>query len=107
MRCAQLRPDHLSGMNWCALYARMNPVSCGIAMRSWLSRISRSRVEPEPIALTMKMGPRVEIAGESSVGLYRDGPLTIRFLIMNAFGVGGTIRTTLETAGELAKRHDV
>jgi glycosyltransferase involved in cell wall biosynthesis len=34
-------------------------------------------------------------------------PLTIRFLIMSAFGVGGTIRTTLTTAGELAKRHDV
>jgi glycosyltransferase involved in cell wall biosynthesis len=26
---------------------------------------------------------------------------------MNAFGVGGTIRTTLTTAGELAKRHEV
>ena len=34
-------------------------------------------------------------------------PLTIRFLIMNAFAVGGTIRTTFTTAGELAKRHDV
>jgi hypothetical protein len=26
---------------------------------------------------------------------------------MNAFGVGGTIRATLNTAGELARRHDV
>jgi glycosyltransferase involved in cell wall biosynthesis len=33
--------------------------------------------------------------------------LTIRFLIMHAFGVGGTIRTTLTTAGALAARHDV
>jgi glycosyltransferase involved in cell wall biosynthesis len=33
--------------------------------------------------------------------------LTIRFLIMNAFAVGGTIRTTFTTAGELAKRHEV
>jgi hypothetical protein len=47
----------LNGMNWWAVYARMNPVSCGIAMRSWLSRMSRSSVEPEPCAPTMKIGP--------------------------------------------------
>ena len=35
----------------------MKPVSIGIAIRSWLSRISRSSVEPLPMALTMKMGP--------------------------------------------------
>jgi glycosyltransferase involved in cell wall biosynthesis len=33
--------------------------------------------------------------------------VTIRFILMNAFSVGGTIRTTLTTAGELAARHDV
>jgi glycosyltransferase involved in cell wall biosynthesis len=33
--------------------------------------------------------------------------MTIRFVIMNAYAVGGTIRTTFETAAELAKRHDV
>jgi glycosyltransferase involved in cell wall biosynthesis len=33
--------------------------------------------------------------------------LKIRFLIMNAFAVGGTIRATFTLAGELAKRHDV
>jgi glycosyltransferase involved in cell wall biosynthesis len=31
----------------------------------------------------------------------------IRFLITNAYGVGGTIKTTYNVAGELAKRHDV
>jgi glycosyltransferase involved in cell wall biosynthesis len=31
----------------------------------------------------------------------------IRFLIANAYGVGGTIRTTYNLAGELAKNHDV
>jgi len=33
--------------------------------------------------------------------------LHIRFLIMNAYTVGGTIRTTFTIAAELAKRHDV
>ena len=33
--------------------------------------------------------------------------MTIRFVIMNAYAVGGTIRTTFTTATELAKRHDV
>ena len=33
--------------------------------------------------------------------------MKIRFLLMNAFAVGGTIRTTFTTAGELAARHDV
>ncbi len=31
----------------------------------------------------------------------------IHFLLMNAFSLGGTIRTTLNTAAELARRHDV
>ncbi len=33
--------------------------------------------------------------------------MVIRFLIANAFSVGGTIRTTFMTAGELADRHEV
>ena len=33
--------------------------------------------------------------------------MTIRFLIMNAFTVGGTVRTTFATAAQLAMRHDV
>src|SRR5689334_6042721 len=41
----------------------MNPVSCGIAMRGWLSRMSRSSVVPEPIAPTMKIGPCTGAAG--------------------------------------------
>src|SRR3954466_13793544 len=35
----------------------MKPVSCGIAIRSWLSSISRSSVVPEPREPTMKIGP--------------------------------------------------
>jgi glycosyltransferase involved in cell wall biosynthesis len=33
--------------------------------------------------------------------------VNIRFLIANAYGVGGTIKATYNLAGELAKRHDV
>jgi glycosyltransferase involved in cell wall biosynthesis len=33
--------------------------------------------------------------------------MTIRFVLMNGYAVGGTIRTTFTTAAELAKRHDV
>lgn len=33
--------------------------------------------------------------------------MTIRFLIADAYSVGGTIRTTFMTASELARRHDV
>ncbi|MDQ3889805.1 MAG: glycosyltransferase family 4 protein [Actinomycetota bacterium] len=33
--------------------------------------------------------------------------MTVRFLIANAYGVGGTIRATYNLAGELAKRHEV
>ena len=45
----------------------MNPVSCGIPMRSWLSRMSRISVEPEPMALTMKMGPFFSGKGRASL----------------------------------------
>ncbi len=37
----------------------------------------------------------------------RDARMTIRFLIANAFSVGGTIRTTFMTAAGLADEHDV
>ncbi len=33
--------------------------------------------------------------------------MKIRFLIANAYGVGGTIKATYNLAGELAKRHDI
>jgi glycosyltransferase involved in cell wall biosynthesis len=33
--------------------------------------------------------------------------LRIRYLLMNAFSAGGTVRTTLQTAAALAERHDV
>lgn len=33
--------------------------------------------------------------------------MIIRFVLMNGYAVGGTIRTTFTTAAELAKRHDV
>src|SRR4051794_416100 len=33
--------------------------------------------------------------------------MTIRFLIMNAWAAGGTVRATFTTAGRLAERHDV
>lgn len=33
--------------------------------------------------------------------------MRIRYLLMNAFSTGGTVRTTLQTAAALAERHDV
>ena len=33
--------------------------------------------------------------------------MRVRFLLMNAFSIGGTVRTTLQTAAALAERHDV
>src|SRR6476659_454612 len=47
----------------------MNPVSCGIAMFSWVSRLSRSSVLPVPMGLTMKIGP---LPGAGSRGMARD-----------------------------------
>ena len=47
------------------------------------------------------------MGGEPRRTRLRPPPLHIRFLIMNAYTVGGTIRTTFTIAGELAKRHDV
>ena len=37
----------------------------------------------------------------------RDDGVEIRFLLMHAWGMGGTIRSTLNLAGQLAQRHEV
>src|SRR3954468_3037148 len=58
----------------------MKPVSCGIAIRSWLSSISRSSVVPEPCEPTMKIGPPVragfrwEVATARECRVPRRGP---------------------------------
>jgi glycosyltransferase involved in cell wall biosynthesis len=55
----------------------------------------------------MKMGPSAMRAARLSAAVEVQLP-KIRFLIMNAFTVGGTIRTTFTMADELARRgHDV
>jgi glycosyltransferase involved in cell wall biosynthesis len=36
-----------------------------------------------------------------------DGPLPVRLLIIHAWGMGGTIRTTIATGNQLRHRHDV
>jgi glycosyltransferase involved in cell wall biosynthesis len=37
----------------------------------------------------------------------RDDGVEVRFLLMHAWGMGGTIRSTLNVAGQLARRHEV
>src|SRR3954465_3535996 len=59
----------------------MKPVSCGMAMRSWLSSISRSSVVPEPMVPTMKIGPRFGAgvrALPSTAGRVYERPLIAR-----------------------------
>jgi glycosyltransferase involved in cell wall biosynthesis len=50
--------------------------------------------------LLRRAGHRGEAAG-------REEPLRIRVILEHAYGMGGTIRTTMNIAGRLAERHDV
>ena len=63
----------------------------------------------ERLAAHRLLSPLVRLAvgnGRGRRGERRpDGP--IRFVIFNAFGVGGTVRTVLNLAGALAERHEV
>src|SRR3954467_6040875 len=57
-----IRPNHSApcfqpGMRRVASSPPMKPVSPGIAIRGWLSRMSRRMVEPDRIEPTMKIGP--------------------------------------------------
>ena len=47
------------------------------------------------------------LSRESRRALTRASPVVIRFLIADAYSVGGTIRTTFATAAQLARDHEV
>ena len=75
----------------------------GMDLRRTLARAHR-RLRP-----TADRAHRVAVAVARALarGGGRDDGVEIRFLLMHAWGMGGTIRTTLKLAGELARRHEV
>jgi glycosyltransferase involved in cell wall biosynthesis len=61
-------------------------------------------------AITRRLAHRVALAAARPLvrrGAHEDDRVQIRFLLMHAWGMGGTIRSTLELAGQLAQHHDV
>ena len=78
------------------------------------SRLSLSRRESRrrrllgPLAVALHraaLGAVAAVAGRRAPAVPEPGP--VRLLLAHAWGFGGTIRTTLNLAGELARRHDV
>jgi glycosyltransferase involved in cell wall biosynthesis len=71
-------------------------------------RESRRRRALGPLAVALHRGALAAVtalAGRRGRAAPEPGP--VRFLLAHAWGFGGTIRTTLNLAGELSRRHDV
>jgi glycosyltransferase involved in cell wall biosynthesis len=65
----------------------------------------RRRLLAAPAVRLHRLALRLAAPRRRSVDPSSEGP--VRFLLLHAYGMGGTIRTTLSIAGHLAKRHDV
>ena len=71
---------------------------------TWLARPAVRRAYAAALAGVVRVGAwRTRRRRRGST----DQPPPVVFLIMHAYGMGGTIRTVLNIAGELAKDHDV
>ncbi len=83
--------------------AATEPPAPAVEGRSW---IRRALVVPGVIAVhRVATALAARVVRRGTRGPVRPGP--VRFLLMHAWGLGGTIRVTLTIAGELARDRDV